>query len=185
MIAGFNMSVPVIAGLLDSIIDELGAQDRRNHERRMKDLQIIENSNLKDEYVRQLLLDRILYPIEKAQHDIQDTAKHAQWLAQIIVFYHREHGLTEEQAHDLAQQLKLLAIQITYVDSLHDLKFAYAVATIFSDKVSVFKHEKLEYRIDYNIREKILNRLNTCIATGNNFKIREELREQLSLPSGA
>lgn len=58
MIAGFNMSVPVIAGLVDSIIDKLGAQDRRNHELRMKDLQIIQNSNLKDEYVRQLLLKR-------------------------------------------------------------------------------------------------------------------------------
>jgi hypothetical protein len=91
MIVGANMSIPIIAGLLDSIIDELGAKDRRNHERRMKDLQIIENSSLKDEYVRQLLLDRLLYPIEQAQNDIQDTAKHAQWLSQIILFYPEEH----------------------------------------------------------------------------------------------
>jgi hypothetical protein len=40
---------------LDSIIEELGAKDRREHERRMKELQIIENSNLRDEYVQQLL----------------------------------------------------------------------------------------------------------------------------------
>ena len=180
MIAGANMSIPIIAGLLDSIIDELGAKDRRNHERRMKDLQIIENSSLKDEYVRQLLLDRLLYPIEQAQNDIQDTAKHAQWLSQIILFYHQEHGLTEEQAHELARELKLLAIRITHVDTLHDLRFVYAVTTIFCDKVSVFKHEKLEYRLEYNIRDKILNRLNTCIAAGNNFQVKKELMQLMS-----
>jgi hypothetical protein len=141
----------------------------------MKELQMIENSGLRDEYVRQVLLDRILYPIEKAQHDIQDTAKHAQWLAQVIVYYHQDHGLTEEQAHELAKQLKLLAIHITYIDSLRDLKFAYAVATTLADRISVFKHKELKYRIDYSMRENVLNRLNTCIATGNNFKIREEL----------
>jgi hypothetical protein len=184
MITGINTSIPAIAGLLDSIIEELGAKDRREHERRMKELQIIENSSLKDEYVRQLLLDRILYPIEKAQHDIQNTAKHAQWLAEIVLFYYKDHGLTEEQAYELSKQLKLLAIQITHVDSLHDLKFVYAVITMFSDKVSVFRHEKREFCIGYNIRHNILNKLNTCIATGNNFKIREELiKGQLSLPS--
>jgi len=77
MISGIDMSVPMIAGLLDSIIEEMGAKDRREHERRMKELQIIENSNLKDEYVKQLLLDRILYPVEKAQNDIQNAAKQA------------------------------------------------------------------------------------------------------------
>lgn len=185
MLSEINTSVPVIAGLLDSIIEEIGAKDRREHERRMKELQIIENSSMKDEYVRQLLLDRILYPIEKAHHDIQNTAKHAQWLAEIVLFHYGDHGLTKEQAYELSKQLKLLAIQITHVDSLHDLKFVYAVITIFSDRISVFRHKKREYCIGYNIREKILNKLNTCITTGNNFKIREELmRGQLSLPEG-
>ncbi|MEB3356951.1 MAG: hypothetical protein VKK04_09510 [Synechococcales bacterium] len=180
------MSVPIIAGLLDSIIEEMGAKDRREHERRMKDLQIIENSNLKDEYVKQLLLDRILYPVEKAQHDIQNAAKHAQWLSEIVLFHHRDHGLNEEQAYELSKQLKLLAIQITQADSLHDLKFVYAVVTMFNNKVSVFKHSKREYSIHYNIRDHILNKLNTCIATGNNFKIREELMRVMtgySLPA--
>ena len=34
MISGIDMSVPMIAGLLDSIIEEMGAKDRREHERR-------------------------------------------------------------------------------------------------------------------------------------------------------
>lgn len=174
------MSVPIIAGLLDSIIEEMGAKDRREHERRMKELQMIENSSLRDEYAKQLLLDRILYPIEKAQHDIQNAAKHAQWLAEIVLFHYNDHGLTQEQAQELSRQLKLLAIQITHVDSLHDLKFVYAVVTMFNDKVSVFRHDKKEYSIHYNIRHHILNKLNSCIATGNNFKIREELMRMMT-----
>jgi hypothetical protein len=180
MISRIDMSVPIIAGLLDSIIEEMGAKDRREHERRMKELQIIENSNLKDEYVKQLLLDRILYPVEKAQHDIQNTAKHAQWLSEIVLFHYKDHELNKEQAFELSRQLKLLAIQITQADSLHDLKFVYAVVTMFNDKVAVFRHSKKEYSIHYNIRDHILNKLNTCIATGNNFRIREELMKMMS-----
>jgi len=175
MISGIDMSVPMIAGLLDSIIEEMGAKDKREHERRMKELQIIENSNLKNEYVKQLLLDRILYPVEKAQHDIQNAAKHAQWLSEIVLFHYKDHGLTQEQAYELSKQLKLLAIQITHADSLHDLKFVYAVITMFNNKVSVFKHSKREYSIHYNIRDHILNKPNSYIATGNNFKVKEEL----------
>jgi hypothetical protein len=180
MISGIDMSVPMIAGLLDSIIEEMGAKDRREHERRMKELQIIENSNLKDEYVKQLLLDRILYPVEKAQHDIQNTAKHAQWLSEIVLFHYRDHGLTKEQAYELSKQLKLLAIQITHADSLHDLKFVYATITLFNNEISVFKHSKKEYSIHYNIRKHILKKLNSCIATGNNFKVREELMKLMT-----
>lgn len=180
MISGIDMSVPMIAGLLDSIIEKVGAKDRHEHERRMKELQIIENSNLKDEYVKQLLLDRILYPVEKAQHDIQNAAKHAQWLSEIVLFHYKDHDLTQEQAYELSKQLKFLAIQITHADSLHDLKFVYAVITMFNNKVSVFKHSKREYSIHYNIRHHILNKLNSCIATGNNFKIREELMKLMA-----
>ena len=171
------MSVPIIAGLLDSIIEEMGEKDRREHERRIKEIQIIENSTLKDEYVKQLLLDRVLYPVEKAQHDIQNAAKHAQWLSEIILFHYKDHGLNQEQAYEISKQIKLLAIQITHADSLHDLKFVYAVITMFNDKVSVFKHSNQSYSIHYNIRHHILNKLNTCIAIRNNFKLREELTQ--------
>jgi hypothetical protein len=167
--AGFGASIPVLAGLLDSVIKELGAKDRREHERRMAELRVIESSAFRDEYAQQLLLDRLLSPVEKAQQDIQNRAKHAQWLANIVVYYYRDHGLTEEQAHELARQLRLLAIQITNVESLHDLKFVYAVTTIFVDKISVFKHKELKYRLECNIRKNILSPLNNCIATERNF----------------
>jgi len=184
MIDNISNVTPFFAGLLDSIIEELGAKDRREHERRMKDLQIIENSNLRDEYVQQLLLDRLLYPIEKAQHDIQTRAKHAQWLAHMITSQYREHGLTKEQAIDLAHQFRLLAIQITNIDTLHDLRFVYAVATIIVDRISSFKHKKFEESLEFSIRKKILNPLNTCIATQKNFELRlKMMNNQMALPS--
>ena len=31
MVTGFNPTVPIIAGLLDSIVEEMGAKDRREH----------------------------------------------------------------------------------------------------------------------------------------------------------
>lgn len=176
MILGIGM----LAGLVDSIIQEIGANDRREHERHMQELKIIESSSLRDEYVKQLLLDRILYPVEQAQHDIQNAAKHAQWLSEIVLFYYHDHGLTEDQAYELSKQFKLLAIEITHADSLHDLKFVYAVVTMFNDHIARFRHRTQEYSIQYNIRKHILDKLNTCIATGNNFKVREELMQGLT-----
>jgi hypothetical protein len=149
----------------------------------MKELQIIENSNLRDEYVQQLLLDRMLYPIEKAQHDIQTRAKHAQWLAHMITNQYKEHGLTKEQSIELAQQFRILAIQITNIDTLHDLRFVYAVVTMFVDRLSSFKHKKFEESLEYSIRKKILNPLNTCIATQKNFELRQKMmNHQIALP---
>lgn len=177
-------TVPAFAGLLDSIIEELSAKDHRDHERRMKELQIIENSNLRDEYVQQLLLDRLLYPIEKTQHDIQTRAKHAQWLAHMITDRNKEHGLTREQAIELAQQFRLLAIQITNIDTLHDLRLVYAAVTILVDRISPFKHKEFEKSLEYSIRKKILNPLNTCVANQKNFEIRlETMNRQKTLPS--
>lgn len=138
MVTSLNPTVPVLSGLLESIIEELGAKDRREHERRMKELQIIENSNLRDEYVKQLLIDRLLAPIEKAHYDIQNTAKHLQYLAPLIVLHHQDHGLTEEQSYELASQLQQLAILITNIDTLHELKFAYAVTTLMTSKIYKF-----------------------------------------------
>lgn len=172
MVANLNPTVPILAGLLDSIIEELGAKDRREHERRMKELQIIENSSLRDEYVKQLLLDRLLAPIEQAHHNIQNTAKHLQWLAPLVICHHQDHGLTEEQGYELASQLQQLAILITNVDTLHELKFVYAITTLMTSKIYRFRHRDLKFSIGESIREGVLEPLNTCIATQKNFEIR-------------
>ncbi len=170
---GFSTTAAVsFMGLVDKLMDELAAKDRREHEVRMKELQMIDNSNLRDEYVQQLLLDRFLGPIEEAQHVIQNTAKHAQYLAEVVIVYHADHSLTQEQAAELSKQLRLLAIKITQVESLHDLKLIYSVITLFTEQVSAFPHHDRKYRIDHSIRKQMLDSLNTCIATERNFRRR-------------
>ena len=183
MTLGIDVSGSGITGLLDSIIEEIGAKDRREHERRMKELQIIESSSLKDEYVKQLLIDRLLAPIEQAHHSIQNTAKHLQWLAPLVVLHHRDHGLTEEQSYELASQLQQLAILITNVDTLHDLKFVYAVTTLLTTKISRYRHRDLRFSIGDSIRRGVLEPLNTCIATQKNFEVRLKVAELMQRAS--
>jgi hypothetical protein len=91
-----------LPGLFSKIIDEVSAEQRRKHELKMRELFIIENSDLRNEYVQQILLDQLLSPIEEAQHQIQNTAKHAQWLAEIIHYHYSDHGLTLEQSQELS-----------------------------------------------------------------------------------
>lgn len=179
MITNLNPMTSVLANLLDSITEELGAKDRREHERRMKELQIIEHSSLRDEYVKQLLLDRLLTPVEQANHSIQNTAKHLQWLAPLVIFHHKDHGLTEEQSFELASQLQQLAILITNVNTLHELKFAYAVTTLMTSKIAKFKHRYLHLSIGESIRRGVLEPLNTCIATQKNFEVRLKASSKL------
>lgn len=179
MTSAYAHATVAFAGLIEKIFDEIAAEDRRNHERRMKELQLIENSSARDEYARQLLLDRFLGPVDEAQHQIQNTAKHAQYLAEAVIVYHRDHGLTEQQAHELAGQFRLLAIKITHVESLHDLKLVYSLATLFAGQIGTFHHKDRKYRIDHSIRKNILNPLNTCIATERNFHRRIQFMENI------
>lgn len=179
MYAGITSSVIGLSGLFETIINEVSAEQRRQHELKLKELTIIENSNMRDEFVAQLLLDRMLAPIESAQHDIQNAAKHAQWLAEIVNYYFHDHGLTEEQGHELAAQLRRMAIAITQAESLHDLKQIYAAVSLFADHVSAFKHKEKKYRLEHTMRHGVLNRLNTCIATEKNFQRRTALMSSI------
>ena len=174
MVLGSDQSVAMIARLLSTAIEEAGAKDRRQHELRIKELQIIENSDLRDEYVKQLMINRMLHPIEKAQLEIQDAAKHAQWLSEEILFKHDDHRLSLEEARELSKQLKLLAIEITHANTLHELKMAYSITTLFNHRVSKYLHAERKKSVHYEIRHGILNRLNSCIAAGNNFRLRSE-----------
>ena len=167
-----NFSAFSVAGLLEKIIDEASANQRRQHELKVKELEVIAASSLRDDYVKQLFLDKFLAPIETAHHQIQNTAKHAQWLAEIVNYYYGDHGLNQQQGQELSTQLRLLAIKITQSESLHDLKFIYGVTTLFTDKISAFKHKNRNYCLERSIRRGILEPLNTCIATTRNFQQR-------------
>ena len=161
---GFQIEVAPIAELLEKLIDEAHAKERRKHEHRMKELEMIANSSVRDDYVQQLLLDKFLAPVEKAQRQLQDAAKHAQWLAEMFNYYYRDHGATQEQGKEVSEQLRVLAIKITEANSLYDLKILYNAATAFTHRMSSFKHRKHKYCLELTVRYKILNVLNDCIA---------------------
>ncbi len=92
-----------ITGLLQSFIKEIHAEKDRKHQERMKELEIISNSNLRDQYVQQLLLDKFLAPVESAQHQIQNSAKHAQWLAEAFGYHYQDHGASQQEAKEISQ----------------------------------------------------------------------------------
>ncbi|MEO0375343.1 MAG: hypothetical protein AAF329_12110 [Cyanobacteria bacterium P01_A01_bin.17] len=167
--------VTPIAGLLQTLIAEAENEKRRRHEQQVRELEIISDSKMRDSFAQQLLLDKFLFPIEKAQHDLANAAKHAQSLAESFHYYYQDHSATAEQERDISAQLRYLAVQLTEANSLHDLKILYAAATHFTIEISHFKHHDRKYSLERSIRKSILDVLNTCIAVGTNFQRRIEL----------
>lgn len=161
-----------LTGLFESIVKEVYAEKQRKHERQMKELEIISNSSLRDQYVQQLLLDKFLAPVDNAQHQIQNAAKHAQYLAEVFRRYRQDHGATREEAEVVAVQLRLLAVKISQVESLYDLKLVYEAATVFTHQLSRFRHKERKYSLERAMRKGILDVLNTCIALETNFQRR-------------
>lgn len=171
------MLEPMFLGvnLFNKILEQLQEEARRKHEKEIQELSIIADSNLRDQLAAELLMDKVLTPIENAQYQIQDVAKHAQYLAEVIGYYYADHGLNQEQAIKLSTQFRFLALQLTEVNSLYNLKLVYRAITLFLDEISVFKHRQREYSIEREVRQGILDRLNTCIANYENFQRRTVL----------
>lgn len=168
--AGSIMSLGL--GVFGRLVEKSAQKQKYKHEEKMKELEIISDSNLRDQYVYQILLDKFLAPIEKAQHAIQDTAKHAQYLAEILSRYYKDHNLSQEEANIICHELRDLAVQITNSESLYDLKIVYEAITAFVDLTSPFQHQDRKYSISREIRKNILNPLNTSIANYQNFQRR-------------
>jgi hypothetical protein len=161
--------------LVEKILDQLQEADRRKHEQKLQEFSIIADSTFRDQLAAELLLDRILAPVEAAQVQIQNTAKHAQYMAEAIGYHYADHGLTQEQGSKLSSQFRFLSIQLTEADSLYSLKLIYRATTLFLDQISAFKHREKKYSIEQGVRHGILNPLNTCIATYANFQRRTAL----------
>ena len=170
-----DLFVSPIASLLQTVIQEAHAENQRRHEEKMSEINLIANSQLRDSYVQQLVLDKFLAPIEDAQHQIQNAAKHAQYMAEIINYHYYDHNLTETQAKEVCQQFRFMAIQLSQIDSLYDLKLVYQAITIFGHRMADFQHRDRNYSIEKEIRKGILNKLGTCIAIENNFQRRLSL----------
>lgn len=139
-----NCYIYPLAGLLEKLMDEVGADKRRKHEERMKMITMIADSELRDAYVHQLLLNQFfLDSSENAQCRLQNAAKHSQWLAEMTNYYHHDHGATQEQGKEIATQLRLLAVKISTITSLDDLRVIYGATTLFTDQCQDFVIENV------------------------------------------
>lgn len=179
-------------GMLSGIIGLLRQKKQQSHERKimrfrkeMMELQIVDNSNLRDQFVEQLLLDRFLAPIEKAQFKIQETAKKSQSFARVLGVYYRDHGIPKEKAQEICSEFRSLAVRLTKAESLEELKILYEAITIFAQEISIYRHRKTEYSIEYFLESKILHKLNDCIADYNNFQRRLEMYSSIDFQIAA
>ena len=167
-----DLFISPIASLLQTVIQESHAENQRQHEQRMAEIQLIADSGARDSYVQQLILDKFLAPVEEAQHQIQNAAKHGQYMAEVINYHHQDHNLTKSQSREVCQQFRFMAIQLSQIDSLYDLKLVYKAITIFSHRMAEFQHRDRNYSLEKEVRQGILEKLGNCIAIENNFQRR-------------
>ncbi|NJK29713.1 MAG: hypothetical protein HC790_01355 [Acaryochloridaceae cyanobacterium CSU_3_4] len=177
-----------IAGLLDTYLHQISQKKKQKHEIRMKELEIIDSSEMKNVYAQQLILDKFLRPIEKANITLQNIAKAAQDLAESVCYYHGHHNATLDQAREIAHEARQLAIKLTNADSLDELKDLYEALTIFTHDMGRFRHLERKYSIEHHLRKNILDPLNTVIGETKNFQLRaaftmtDEWLQKQSLP---
>ena len=65
-----------------------------------------------------------------------------------------------------------MAVQLSQIDSLYDLKLIYKATTIFAHRMADFQHRERKYSMEHAIIKDILDPLGTCIAVENNFQRR-------------
>ena len=93
-------------------------------------------------------------------------------MAEVINYHYQDHSLSKTQTREVCQQFRFMAIQLSQIDSLYDLKLVYKAITIFSHHMAEFQHRDRNYSIEKEVRQGILERLSNCIATENNFQRR-------------
>jgi hypothetical protein len=101
--------------------------------------------------------------VENARHSIQNAAKHDQYMAEVVNYYHHDHGCSQEQAQEISCQFRALAVKISQIDSLYDLKIIYQVVTVFTQQLSTFKHRERKYSWEREIRKGFLDPLKADI----------------------
>jgi hypothetical protein len=181
------MLEPIFSGvtLFSQILTQAQDEARRHHEQKIKELSIIADSKLRDRLAAELLLDKMLAPIEHAQHQIQNAAKHAQWMAEAVMYYYGDHGLTEEQGREISQQFRLLAIELVEANSLASLKVVYKAITLFLNQIAHYKHRDRKFSISQSVRHGILDPLNSCIGNYENFGHRTAFLAKFDLPAAS
>jgi hypothetical protein len=96
---------------------------------------------------------------------VQNVAKHSQWLSETVVNCHNNHKCSPSEAELLATELRQLAMELSNIRTVYDLRIIYKVVTLFTYQISRFKHyKKTKYCWDYSMRNSMVNVLNDCLA---------------------
>jgi len=95
---------------------------------------------------------------------IQETSQHSQYLSEVVITYYRDHNCSGSEADVLSTELKQLALSLSMIYTVHDLRKFYIVVTLFTHQISRFRHRERKYRWDYLMRKNILDKLNDCLS---------------------
>lgn len=95
---------------------------------------------------------------------VQKVAKHSQYLSEVVITYYNDHECSRQEAEQLSAELNQLAMEISMIRSIYDLRLMYKVINLFTHQISQFQHRKSKYRWNNSMREKMLNVLNDCLA---------------------
>ena len=60
---------------------------------------------------------------------IQETSQHAQYLSEVVITYYRDHNCPSSEADLLSIELKQLALALSMIYTVHDLRKFYIVVT--------------------------------------------------------
>jgi hypothetical protein len=153
-----------VQGLLETIIYEVYSEYNSKEEEKLKKANLISNQHLRDSYIKQLLSDQFIFLTDTVRSKIQNVVKHAHYIAEVVIYYHNDHGATQEEAKEISRQFQVLALKISQVQSLYDLKIVYQVVTAFSYHLSRFKHRERKYSWQREIRKGMLEPLGDCIS---------------------
>ncbi len=95
---------------------------------------------------------------------IQETSQHSQYLSEVVITYYRDHNCPSHEADLLSTELKQLAISLSMIYTVHDLKKFYIVVTLFTHQISRFRHWEMHHRWDHLMRTNMLDKLNNCLS---------------------
>ena len=95
---------------------------------------------------------------------VQKVAKHSHYLAEMVITYYKNHQCSRQEAEQLSLELNQLAMEISLIRSVYDLRIMYKVVTLFTHQISRFQHRKSKYRWNKSMREKMVNVLNDCLS---------------------
>ena len=67
--------------------------------------------------------------------------------AEVINYHYQDHNLIKSQAKEVSQQFRFLAVKLSQIDSLYDLKIVYKSVTIFAHRMADFQYRDRNYSI--------------------------------------